>query len=211
MNNDTGIQELSPGFWFWRARHPFWSEDDDYPQVVTSVFAESGEERMVIDAIVPSLDCIGLWEKLDSRPPTMAVVTMPDHVRDIDIFTARYGLKAFGPMFYFRDQVPNTELIPVVADEKLPGDIIPLYDGRGRAETPIYIPRYKTIVFGDALTERNGKLRVWDSYSHEKREIPALKDMLQLPFERVIISHCEENPVHTRDEFEEALRLKPFR
>lgn len=211
MSAHTGIIEIFPGLWIWRARHPFWTREDDWPQVVTSTYVESGGERIVIDPLAPSLDCIGLWEKLDPKPPTMAVVTMPDHVRDIDMFTRRYGTKSFGPMFFFPDQVPNTQLIPVIAENKLPGGIVPLYDARGRAETPIFLPEHRTIVFGDALTERNGELRVWDSPWHERRELPALNLMLELPFEKVIVSHCDENAVHSRSDFERALTLSPFR
>ncbi len=211
MASRVGIQELAPGLWIWRSRHPFWTEEDDYQQVVTSVYAESGSERIVIDPLAPSLDCIGLWEKLDSTPPTMAIVTMPDHIRDIDIFVVRYGAKPYGPMFFFPDQVPNTELTPVIAETKLPGDLAPLFDARGRAETPIYLPKHRAIVFGDALTERKGKLRVWDSPWHDKREIPALREILHLPFEIVIISHCDDSPVHTREDFEAAITLPPFK
>lgn len=76
-------------------------------------------------------------------------------------------------------------------------------------ETPIWLPEQKVIVFGDALTEREGVLRVWDCRAgHVKRELPALRVMLELPFEKVIISHGE--PVHDRRAFERALELEPF-
>lgn len=211
MSSQVGITEIISGLWIWRARHPFWRPEDDWPQVVTSTFVESGGERILIDPLAPSLDCIGLWEKLDSSPPTMVIVTMPDHVRDVDLFVRRYGAKPYGPMFFFPEQVPNTELIPIIADEELPGGVLPLYDARGRAETPIFLPEHRTLVFGDAMTERNGELRVWDSPWHKNRELPALKDMLKYPFERVIVSHCEEKAVHSREDFENALTLNPFR
>jgi hypothetical protein len=41
------------------------------------------------------------------------------------------------------------------------------------------------------------------SPTHEERALPDLRAMLDLPFERVIISHGE--PVHTREAFERAL------
>ncbi|AKA49137.1 hypothetical protein IX51_08495 [uncultured archaeon] len=179
--------------------------------MVASTFVESGGERILIDPIAPSLDCIGLWDRLDSRPPTMAVVTMPDHVRDIDMFFAQHSVEAYGPMFFFRDQVPDTDLKPVTAGTELPGRLMPLYDARGRAETPIYFPEHRTIVFGDALTEHGGELRVWDSPWHKEREIPALREMLILPFERVIVSHFTDSPIHSRSDFEKALTLPPFR
>lgn len=211
MKSQIGIHELEPGLWIWCARHPFWKDGDDYQQVVTSTYVKSGGEKIVIDPLAPSLDCINLWERLDSDPPTMAVVTMPDHVRDIDLFALRYRLKPYGPRFFFRDQIPNTELAPVTAEEEIPGKLLPLYDARGRVETPIFLPEHRTIVFGDALMEHKGELRVWDSPWHRHREIPALSEMLKLQFDRVIVSHFDETPVHSRGDFEMALSLEPFR
>jgi hypothetical protein len=208
----VGIRDLAPGLWIWRARHPFWRNGDDWQTIVTSTFVESNEQRLVLDPLAPVLDNIGLWERLDKSPPTAAVVTMPDHVRDIDLFVRRYSAQAYGPMFFFPDDVPNSKLEPIIADSVLPGGLVALYDGRGRLETPIWSPKHRVIVFGDALTERNGELRVWDSRAgHEKRELPALRAMLDLPFERVIISHCDNEPVHSRAEFEKALRRPPWK
>lgn len=164
----------------------------------------------MLDPLAPALDAIGLWERLDEHPPTAAVVLMPDHVRDIDMFVRRYKARPFGPMFFFPDDVPMTQLEPIRAESNLPGGLVALYDGRGRLETPMWLPEQRAIVFGDALTERAGELRVWDSPWHEKRELPALRDMLELPFERVIISHCDSEPVHPRAAFERALELPPW-
>ena len=204
------ILDVAPGVWIWRSWHPGWKEGDDWPPVVTSTFVESRGERLVLDPLAPPGDAVEVWKKLDDRPPTAAVVLIPDHVRDIDVFVRRYGLRPFGPMFFFPDDVPKSKLEPILADFKLPGDLLALYDGRGKLETPIWLPDQKVIVFGDALTERDGVLRVWDCRAgHEKRELPALRALLELPFEKVIISHGE--PVHDRKAFERALELKPFR
>jgi hypothetical protein len=46
---------------------------------------------------------------------------------------------------------------------------------------------------------------VWTTEWHEERELPALRALLELPFERVIISHGE--PVHDRAAYERALDL----
>ncbi len=207
----VGIRDLAPGLWIWRARHPFWQAGADWQPVVTSTFVESRGERLVLDPLAPTLDNIGLWERLDQYPPTAAVVLMPDHVRDIDLFVRRYGARPFGPMFFFPDDIPKTKLEPIIADSKLPGGLIALYDGRGRLETPMWLPEHRVIMFGDALTERDGQLRVWGGRAgHEKRELPALRGMLELPFEKVIISHCDNEPVHTRAEFEKALERPPW-
>ena len=208
VTSKVEIRDVAPGLWIWRARHPGWKEGDDWPPVVTSPFVESRGERLVLDPLAPPDDATEFWKRLDAHPPTAAVVLLPDHVRDIDKFVARYHARPFGPMFFFRDDIPKTQLEPIRPDTVLPGGLVAQYDGRGRAETPLWLPEQHVIVFGDALTEREGVLRVWDSPSHEKRVLPAMRVLLELPFEKVIVSHGE--PVHDRAAFELALELKPF-
>lgn len=200
---------VAPGLWIWRTPHPRWRQGDDWERVVTSTFVESGGERLVLDPLAPPIEALEVWSRLDQYRPTVAVALMPDHIRDIDKFVERYNARPFGPMFFFRDDIPKTELTPIRPDSVLPGGLVALYDGRGRNETPLWLPEQRVIVFGDCLTERGGELRVWDSPSHEKRVLPALRDMLALPFEQVIISHGE--PVHSRSSFERALTLPPWK
>ena len=212
VTSKVEIRDIAPGLWIWRAEHHHWKPGDDWQPVVTSTFVKSGGERYIIDALVPTTPAPELWNRLDNPPPTAAVVLMPDHVRDIDEIVRRYPkVRPMGPMLFFPDDVPKTSLQPVRFDTVLPGGIVALYDGRGRLETPLWLPEQRVIVFGDALTERNGDLRVWDSPSHEKRELPALREMLELPFEKVIISHADHEPVHDRAAFERALKLPPWK
>jgi hypothetical protein len=63
-------------------------------------------------------------------------------------------------------------------------------------------------VFADALTAPAGELRVWGTPWHEERALPALRTLLDLPFELVIVSHGE--PVHDRAAYERALELEPY-
>jgi hypothetical protein len=206
------VRDVAKGLWIWRAPHHHWKPGDDWQPVVTSTFVESGGERYVIDPLVPAVPAPELWKRLDQNPPTIVVAVMADHVRDIDEIVRRYpNVKPMGPMLFFPDDVPKTQLRPIRFDTVLPGGVVALYDGRGRLETPLWLPEQKVIVFGDALTERGGELRVWDSPSHAKRELPALREMLELPFERVIVSHCDTDPVKTRAEFERALKRPPWK
>jgi glyoxylase-like metal-dependent hydrolase (beta-lactamase superfamily II) len=105
--------------------------------------------------------------------------------------------------------LPETELEPVQPGDELPGGLRALYDGRGRSETPLYLPEQRALVFADAVTAPGGTLRVWDTSWHEERALPALRALLELPFEHVLVSHGE--PVHTRSDFEAALERDPWR
>ena len=121
----------------------------------------------------------------------------------------RYGARAFGPRLFFREDIPKTDLTFIEPGSLLPGGLVALYDGRGRNETPLWLPEQRTIIFADALTAPGGELRVWASPSHKERALPALRALLDLPFERVIVSHGE--PVHTRADYERALDLPTWR
>jgi glyoxylase-like metal-dependent hydrolase (beta-lactamase superfamily II) len=176
--------------------------------VVTSTCVESGGEVAVIDALDPGGDAADLWTRLDARPPTIAVVLKPDHVRDVDLIVDRYGSRPFGPFLFWRGNIPRVELEPLDPGAELPGGFVALYDGRGRQETPLWLPEQRAIVFADALTAPQGELLVWATPWHEERVVPALRALLELPFELVIVSHGE--PVHDRADYERALELPPW-
>jgi hypothetical protein len=202
------IRDICPGLWIWRIEHPEWKAGLGWEPPVTSTYVESGGERAVLDAIAPPDDAAAVWERLDARPPTLAVVLKPDHVRDVDLFVRRYGARGYGPELFWPRNVPETELAPIYPDQELPGALLPVFDGRDRKETPLYLPEQRAIVFADALTAPAGELRVWATPWHEKRALPALRELLELPFEHVIVSHGE--PVHDRAAYERALELAPY-
>lgn len=202
------IVDIAPELWMWRIDHTFWEPAEGHSRVVTSVCVEEGGQVAVLDALAPPIGT-GIWERIDSRPPTMAVVLKPDHVRSVDLFVDRYRIPAYGPDVFQKDDIPETDLELVLPGFVLPGGFVALHDGRGRNETPLWLPEHETIVFSDALTTFGGELQVWWTPWHAERVLPALRDMLDLPFERIIISHGE--PVHDRDEFERALEREPIR
>src|SRR5437660_7692156 len=97
MTSKVEIRDLENGLWIWRAEHHHWKQGDDWQPIVTSTYVESGGEKLVIDPLVPKASAEELWKRLDSRPPTIAAVTSPDHVREIDEFVRRYHVCAFDP------------------------------------------------------------------------------------------------------------------
>ena len=61
-------------------------------------------------------------------------------------------------------------------------------------------------LFADGMTAPEavrGELRVWGTPWHEEVVVPMLRKMLELPFERVLVSHGR--PVHDRAALEKAL------
>ena len=199
---------MVPGLWLWRVEYPDWRPGVGWGPVVNSTCVESGGEVVLLDPLAPPSDAAEVWARLDARPPTIVVILKPDHVRDVDLFVRRYDARAFGPYLFWRHNVPETDLEGIEPGSELPGGIVALYDGRDRKETPLWLPEQRTLVFADALTAPEGELRVWATPWHDERVIPALRALLELPFEHVIVSHGE--PVHGRAEYERALKRPPW-
>lgn len=202
------IRDIAPGLWLWRQPHWEWEDGADWEPEVSSFVVESRGEVVLLDPLAPRPSEREVYSRLEAKPPTAVVVIKPDHVRDVDLFVHWYGIPAYGPWLFERGFAPITELTPIRPGDELPGGLLALSDGRGGVETPIYLPEQRAIVFADGMTAPGGVLRVWHSPSLEKWGFPALRGMLDLPFEHVLVSHGE--PVHTRADFEAALEREPW-
>ena len=196
------VVDVASGLWLWRLDHPDWAPHVAWQPPVTSTVAETGGEVVLIDPLAPP-DGHDAWARLDARPPTVVAILKPDHVRDVTLFSHWYDIPAHGPWLYWKGDAPLIDLQPILPDEVLPGGLVALFDARGGIERPLYLPEQKAIVFADGMTAPGGVLRVWWTPVLERRVLPALRAMLELPFELVLVSHGE--PVHSRADFEAAL------
>jgi hypothetical protein len=202
------VRDVGPGLWLWRQPHPAWEEGNDWEPEVASFAVESQGVAVLLDPLAPPPVAQEVWGRLEARRPDAVVILKPDHVRDVDLFVRWYGARAYGPSLFWRDDVPRTELEAIRPGDELPGGLQAHYDGRGVMETPLYLPEQRALVFADGMTAPGGELRVWATPWHEQRTLPALRALLDLPFEHVLVSHGE--PVHDRAAFELALERDPW-
>jgi len=205
------VRDVRPGLWLWRIRHWEWREGNDWEPEVSSFVVDARGEVILIDPLAPPPPAREVYDRLLARRPTRIILVKPDHVRDLDLFAHWYGIPAHGPPLFWRGEAPQTDLEPVFLDQELPGGLVALFDGRGGLEKPIYVEDHKAIIFADGLTAPaagGNLLRVWWTPVLEKRTLPALRAMLDLPFEHVLVSHGE--PVHARADFEAALEREPW-
>lgn len=207
-DDEVEIRDVAPGLWLWRQRHWEWREGDDWEPQVSSWAVETRGESLLFDPLAPPPSARHVYDRFEARRPTAIVVLKPDHVRDVDLLVHWYGVPAYGPWLFWGNDVPRTELKPVRAGDELPGGLVALYDGREAMETPLYLPEQRVIVFADAMTAPGGVLRVWWTPFLETRTLPALRALLELPFEHVLVAHGE--PVHDRGAFEAALEREPW-
>jgi hypothetical protein len=184
------ITEIDEGLWRWTARHPDWvpgakpESPADWPREVGSVAYATDDALVVIDPLVPA-EAEGLWAWLDERAEAaghVAVVnTIKWHRRSRDEVAVRYGASTSRA----RAALPEgVEPVPI----------------RRAGETMFWLPEMGTLVPGDRLTgDGRGGLRLcpasWLSYV-SKELTPdvlseALRPLLALPVERVLVSHGE--------------------
>jgi hypothetical protein len=180
------MQELRPGLWRWTARHPEWEPDAepdspaDWPPDVGSVAYAAPDALLLVDPLVSE----PLWPELDAlverHGQRVAVVTtIPFHRRSRDAVASRYGASTSRA----RKALPQgVETIPIA----------------GAGEVMVWLPEHRALVPGDRLLgDGNGGLRVcpdsWLRYlrdsmtGQELRE--ALRPLLELPVELVLVSH----------------------
>ena len=210
MSSDVKVEvrDVADGLWLWRQPHPDWTEGSDWRPEVASFAVASGGARVLLDPLAPPPAARELWDRIEAFAPDTIVVLKPDHVRDVDLFVRWYGAAAYGPWLFWSGDVPKTELRAIEPGSELPGGLRALDDGRGRMETPLWLPEQRALVFADGMTAPDGELLVWATGRHDARVRGALRALLDLPFEHVLVSHGE--PVHTRADFEAALGREPW-
>jgi hypothetical protein len=188
VSRPGNVVEIASGLERWTAPHPEWPAQatpgsaDDWGQMVGSVLYEQPDVVSLIDPLIPSHDREGFLRWLDSRVggrPVSILTTIRWHRRDREELAQRYR--------------PQTRR----AWNAVPPGVTPR-PLRGAGETLFWLPAVATLVAGDRLVVEDGVgLRLcpqsWLEDVHVNRPGLAelLSPLLELPIERVLVSHGE--------------------
>jgi glyoxylase-like metal-dependent hydrolase (beta-lactamase superfamily II) len=169
------VAELAPGLWRWTAAHPDWQEGNSWERDVGCVYYEAAGATVLIDALVPP-ERERFFEALDRDVerrglPVAILLTTPWHERSAVELTERYGASETPP--------PGVE----------PALVLPEIE-----ETVWWLPDHRTLVAGDVLLGAPDGVSV--QYGLEGETSPAairaaLLALLDLPLERILVSHGE--------------------
>jgi glyoxylase-like metal-dependent hydrolase (beta-lactamase superfamily II) len=191
------VHELAPGLWRWTAYHEEWK------QVVGSVYFENDDGAMLIDPLVPLDESARFWTALDrdvkrAGGTVQVLVSVFWHTRSAAAMVERYNARIWAPS---AGKAAIARRAGIVTDAFRPGD--PLPGGIGAhataraAEVVYWLPAHRTLVPGDVLLgAEGGGLRMcpesWlpAKATHEKLA-HSLRPLLDLPVERVLVSHGE--------------------
>ena len=174
------------GLWRWTAKHAAWNPGgepdsaDDWPEDVGCVAYAARRAFVLVDPLVPEprepfLDALdALVEEHDH--PVAILQTVRFHTRSRDELEARYAA-TLAP-----EPGPDVEPVPIA----------------GAGETMVWLPELRALIPGDRLLGApGGGLRMcpdsWMRYLglDQRGLADALRPLLGLPVEAVIVSHGE--------------------
>jgi hypothetical protein len=215
--------KLADGLWRWTARHPEW-HPGEFGREVACFALETGDDAILIDPLLPpdAEPVLDLIESiLESR--LSILITVPYHVRSSEEIRRRFKSKAETTIWGhpacakrlddasgFRELEPGADL---------PAGVTAHHIGKPRRhEMPLHLPSHKALAFGDAVAEVDGRLVVWATSKvdkkverfHRERFNPTLEPLLELGFDRVLVTHGEPVMKKGRQGLRAALEAPPW-
>ncbi len=185
------VTELASGLWRWTAPHPEWTEGDDWEQEVGCVYYEAPDATVLIDPLVPperEQFFLALDRDVERRGlPVSILLTASWHARSQAELVERYATTAETPA--------------AVEELALPPEM---------EETLWWLPEHRTLVAGDVLVGAAGEVSVCPDSWLDQRCTPAalrtaLRPLLDLPLERILVAHGEPVLQDGREALERAL------
>jgi hypothetical protein len=197
------MENLTEGLWRWTARHPEWHPGEFGAEVASFAAKADDGTLLLIDPLLPAEpDAVlrVLDEQVGER--VAILISIPYHVRSAEELWDRYAGRAETTIHGHRaaakrlaDKSAFREIDPGVP---LPGGATAYTIGKPkRHEMPLHVPSHDALVFGDAVVEVDGALKVWAhdridakvKRFYRERFNPTLEPLLELAFERVLVTH----------------------
>jgi hypothetical protein len=217
-------KKLAKDLWRWTARHPEW-HPEGWGSEVACFALRTGDDTILIDPQLPPDPDPVLQLIEDNLGDRLSMlITIPLHVRSSEEIwqrfrkqakTAIYGhpacAKRLGSTSAFKAMEPGKT--------ELPAGVTAHPVGKPRRhETPLHFPSHKALAFGDAVAEVDGRLVVWalgdldakKERFYRERFNPTLEPLLELDFDRILVTHGEPIRKDGRKALRDALDSRPW-
>jgi glyoxylase-like metal-dependent hydrolase (beta-lactamase superfamily II) len=196
------VHELAPGMRYWFAPHPDWNPQENWPEGVLCAYYEGLDALVLFDPLVPRGEEDEFWRTLDEDVerlglPVRVLLTSSWHDRDTRLVVERYDADVWAhPDAHWKGEPleNHLELLrPVLTRTgQLPSGVESfLPDGNEEGQAAFFIPEHRTLVTGDMFSGTGGVFHVFISPDEPNPDafLASLAELLELPIERVLISH----------------------
>jgi glyoxylase-like metal-dependent hydrolase (beta-lactamase superfamily II) len=215
-------EPVDDGIWRWTARHAEW-HPGEFGAEVACFALDTGAETLLVDPLLPGgaadADTIAALDDI-VRDPVAVLVSIPYHTRSAEPLADRYGATIHGHPAVRKRLSSSERFTPVAPDaDGLPGGarFFPVGKPR-RFEMPIWLPSHAALVFGDAVVEHGGELRVWAQSKVDDKQRrfiferfnPTLAPLVELEPARVLVTHGRPVLSAGARELARALEREPF-
>jgi hypothetical protein len=220
----SGIpEELGADLWRWTARHPEW-HPGEFGSEVACFALRTGDDTVLVDPLLPPepepiLDLI----EDNLRARLSILITIPYHVRSSEEIWRRFRTEAdttiWGHAACARRLDDTSGFRELEPGDELPAGITAHGIGKPRRhEMPLHVPSHRALVFGDAVAETDGRLVVWATAKvdarverfHRERFNPTLEPLLELDFDKVLVTHGQPVTTDAQAALREALEGRPW-
>lgn len=222
MTAPAQVDRIGPGLWSWARRHPEWHPGTFGAEVV-SFMAEGERETLLIDPLLEAED--PAWDLIAAAAPgpLRILVTIPYHVRSAEPirnrFAAQREVTIHGHPAAAKRLTSTASFEPFTAGDELPAGIRahPIGSPR-RFETPLLVPGHDALIFGDAIAGTGAGPRIWSERPidrrvarfYSERFVPTLLPLLDLSFERLLLTHGPSVLREGRMGLREAIEAPPW-
>ncbi len=193
------LERVDDGIWRWAARHPEWHPRTEFGAEVACWLVHAGGGTVLVDPLLPEGDD-GLRAEIDRlvEGPVVVAITIPYHVRDAAQAASRWDATIVGHEAVARRLPAGAPFRAVAAADQLPlGMTVHRIGNPVRRELPLFLAQRRALAFGDAIVGVEGGLRVWVEKRVDERRlrwfrerlVPSLQGLLELPVDRVLVTH----------------------
>ena len=205
------MRELRAGLWHWQALHPEWTEDQPWPQDVSSYALDDGERLLLFDPLAVPDELVALAQE---REPVI-VLTAPWHERATRDLVDRLEAVVFTPPAdTAQDLIDKFGITAEQAGEGSPdlewlrsggatahwygpGDKLPIgveaFQGREHNDLVLWVERVRAVVLGDSVTDFGTGLAIQEQWLRKgvtRDEVAeGLRPLLERPIELVLPAH----------------------
>jgi glyoxylase-like metal-dependent hydrolase (beta-lactamase superfamily II) len=185
------VLEIAPGLWLWSAPHPNWRGATHWPEDVNCVYYEAPNATVLVDPLVPAGEETRFWNALDrdverAGRPVVILLTVPWHKRSAPIVAERYGASVWA------HEAGHERLSYPAESGPLPAGVeVFVPEGIDEGEVAFLIRAHKALVVAEFFMGVDGglSLRVSPALQDRKALDDSLRRLLDLPIERVVVSH----------------------